>query len=539
MIADAELIRSEPHVQVGAILERDAEPILARWTQRAAIEQPNARRLHFDALRDHLPELLRAIGRSLAAGGNGDTDAHRPPAAVHGEQRWEAGWALPEVVRDYQILRLVLLDHLDEQLNRPLTPREHMAVGLALDEAIAASVASHAAFAEAEQRRRQTEREEHLKQHAATLADADRHKNEFLAVLGHELRNPLAPIRNALHLLRRRGDTETLAWVSDLIGRQVDNLTRLADDLLDVTRLARGKLSLRTARLDLADLVRTAVADHQPVFRAASRTLTADLPAAPAWVRGDAVRLAQVVGNLLSNALKFTDPGGTVAVRLTCDAAAGRAVLEVADDGIGIDPEFLPHVFRRFAQGDTDPGREPGGLGLGLAVVHGLVALHGGEATAASPGPGKGATFTVTLPLDGAAPANGGEPLTPTPAKLQVLVIEDNRDAADSLALLLQLFGHEVRVAYNGPDGVALAREAPPDVVFCDLGLPGKDGYAVARELKAAADGGMMLIALSGHGSDADRQRCQEAGFARHFVKPVDPEELKQLLEERVKSKQP
>jgi len=212
-------------------------------------------------------------------------------------------------------------------------------------------------------------------------------------------------------------------------------------------------------------------------------------------------------------------------------------VLEVQDDGIGIDPAFLPHVFRRFAQGDADPRREPGGSGLGLAVVQGLVALHGGDVRASSAGPRTGATFTVTLPVDADAPAVSDPTVAAAPAKLHVLVIEDNRDAADSLALLLQLFGHDVRVAYNGPDGVTLARDAAPDVVFCDLALPGKDGFAVARELRQVA-AEARLIALSGHGSEADIQRSQQAGFAQHFIKPVDPEELRRLLADFAKTKQ-
>jgi signal transduction histidine kinase/CheY-like chemotaxis protein len=531
MIADPESLRAEPFVQVGALLKRDVGLIVDRWCRRAAQEQPSAARVHHDTLRDHLPELLNVLGHSLASSGNGSARRHGE-AADHGGQRWQAGWSLAEVVRDYQILRLVVIEYLDENLGRPLTIRENLALNLVLDEAISDSVEQYARHREEEARSRQEEEAQRLRRHAAELADADRHKDEFLAVLGHELRNPLAPLRNALHLLRQRGDAATVTWAGDLMDRQVRHLTRLVDDLLDVSRIARGKLGLRRQRLDLTRMVRTAVEDRRALLEGAGRVVALALPAGPVWVHGDADRLAQVLDNLLVNAHKFTDRGGRVSVSVATDPASGRATVAVRDDGVGIDPALLPRLFRRYLQSEVDPERAQGGLGLGLALVKGLVELHGGSVAAHSAGLGQGSVFTVTLPAEAAPPP--AEPVD-TPPRTRVLVIEDNRDGADSLAVLLRLFGFEVRVAYAGAEGVAQARAEAPDVALCDLGLPGMDGYAVARALQAdPATAGVRLVAVSGHGTEAELRRCAEAGFLRHVLKPVEPEDLRKLLIELV-----
>src|SRR5581483_10689630 len=272
MIADAEALRSEPFEEVGALIDRGAETILDRWQRCSVAEQPNARRLHHADLRDHLPELLRALGETLASTGNGK--GHAPYAKRHGSERWEDGWSLEEVVRDYQILRRVLLEYLDQHLGRPLTLRENLAVGLALDEAISDSVERYARHrVEAAKRAEQAE-SDRLRRHAAELSAAERHKDEFLAVLGHELRNPLAPVRNAVTLLRQRGDAETVAWAGALMERQLGHLTRLVDDLLDTSRLARGKLSVRQERVDLAALVRSAGEDRRRLLTESGRALT-------------------------------------------------------------------------------------------------------------------------------------------------------------------------------------------------------------------------------------------------------------------------
>jgi signal transduction histidine kinase len=396
MAVDTNGVRSEPHVTIGTLIQRDAGVLIDRWSRRAVEEQPHAKRLHHEALRDHLPRLLRNLGRSLAASDAAQATRHRRPARRHGQQRWEEGWSLTEVVRDYQILRLILVEYLEEALERPLRSREAMAVGLALDEAIAASV--HAYVTQSERRAHAADAA--LRRQAERLQEADRRKDEFLAVMAHELRNPLAPLRNALQVLGLKGsDPATVAWAHEMMERQVQQLTRLVDDLLDVSRISQGKIILHRRRLDLARLARDAAEDRRVVITEAGLELVLDLPPGPVWVDGDPTRLAQVVGNLLQNAVKFTDPGGRVTVRVRLEEA-GRAALIVTDTGIGIEPEFLPRVFETFLQADRSLERSRGGLGLGLALVKGLVVeLHGGEVRAASEGVGRGAEFTVWLPL--------------------------------------------------------------------------------------------------------------------------------------------
>jgi CheY-like chemotaxis protein len=355
-------------------------------------------------------------------------------------------------------------------------------------------------------------------------------------MLGHELRNPLAPIRNALQILRLRGgEPATVTWSAELLDRQVRHMTRLIDDLLDVTRLGRGKMLLRRETVDLNQLVAATAEDHRLTLEAAGLKLQVEVPSEPLRVLGDPTRLAQVVGNLLHNAGKFTDPGGRVTVRAERDEQQGRAVVTVHDTGVGIPPELLPHLFERFTQGDSSSTRSRGGLGLGLALVKGLVELQGGEVRAVSDGPGHGATFTCWFPLaqESKAPRPAEAAAPPPVRRRRVLVVDDNRDATDSLRLLLEVRGHEVAVAYSGAKALETARQFRPELVLCDLGLPGMDGYAVARALKEeAALAGVRLIAVSGYGSPTEQRRCLEAGFERHLAKPVEPEELLQLLQE-------
>jgi signal transduction histidine kinase len=382
------------------------------------------------------------------------------------------------------------------------------------------------------QLQRLAEEAAHERQRAADLAEADRRKDEFLALLGHELRNPLTPIRNALEILRYRGDDPaTRDWARDLLDRQVAHLTRLVDDLLEVNRIARGKIKLELQRVDLAVLVRDTVQDHRAALEGAGLTVNLEVPGEPVWVRGDPTRLAQVLGNLLHNAGKFTEAGGGVTVRLT---AAARAEVSVRDTGIGIEPEMLPHVFEAFAQAEAGLSRSRGGLGLGLALVKRLVERQGGGVRAASAGRGQGAEVAFWLPLAPAATPAAAPP--PEPArdgarKRKVLIIEDNVDAAESLRLLLVLRGHEVTLAHSGPAGVQAARAQQPEVVLCDLALPGMDGFAVARALRGdPGTANARLIAVSGYGHDEDQQRGRDAGFDLHVLKPVDPAELEQLL---------
>jgi PAS domain S-box-containing protein len=364
----------------------------------------------------------------------------------------------------------------------------------------------------------------------AALADAARRKDEFMAMLAHELRNPLAPIRNALHILHLSGGAPAVVGqVREMMERQITHLGRLVDDLLDVSRLATGKVQLRRERLDLAAVARQAVLDHEPAFRKKGVAVGAASPPGPAWVSGDPTRLAQVLDNLLTNALKFTPAGGEVAVAV----AAGPPTLTVRDTGAGIDADMLPRLFEPFSQADRTLDRSPGGLGLGLAIVKGLAELHGGSVSAESHGLGGGATFTVTFPPAAEPPALAPGPgATPGPSTgRRVLVVEDNRDAADSLRMLLEVYGYEVAVAYTGPDGVRTATAYCPQVVVCDIGLPGLDGYGVAAALRRdPATAAMTLIALTGYGQDDDRRRAKEAGFDAHLTKPADPAALAALI---------
>jgi PAS domain S-box-containing protein len=363
------------------------------------------------------------------------------------------------------------------------------------------------------------------------LLEADRRKDEFLAMLAHELRNPLAPIRNAVEVMRRLvPDEPRLLQIREMIDRQVAHMARLIDDLLDVSRISRGKILLRSEPVDWTALVSAAVEDHRSLLESHGLRVVTELPAGPVWVNGDPTRLSQIVGNLLQNSNKFTNQGGRVDVRLE----AGRdAVLTVRDTGIGMEPEILARLFEPFSQADGSLDRSRGGLGLGLALVKGLVELHGGEVSAASPGVGQGSTFMVRLPLEppGAVRDRAGSP--GTGRALRILVVEDNRDAADSLGMMLELAGHTVEIAYTGREGLEAARSFSPEVALCDIGLPGgMDGYDLARALRQD-DGlsGIHLIAISGYGQEEDQRRARAAGFDRHLTKPVDPAFLLRALE--------
>jgi signal transduction histidine kinase len=367
------------------------------------------------------------------------------------------------------------------------------------------------------------------------LKEADRHKDEFLAVLAHELRNPLAPIRNAVEIMRRSALTDPqLAWSRDVIERQVKHLTRLVDDLLDVSRITRGNINLSREPVAVTTIVARAIETIQPLIADQRHELTVDVPEESLEVEGDLTRLTQVLGNLLNNAAKYTDPGGSIAV--SAQRVATDVEIRVRDNGIGIPPELLPRLFQLFTQVDGAAHRAQGGLGIGLALVRQLIQMHGGSVTAYSQGPGHGSEFLIRLPLRVRGyrnpPASSEEPLADAaPRGHRILLADDNRDALDSLATLLQCDGHEVHTAADGAEALEVAAACHPDVVLLDIGMPKLDGYEVARRIRAEPWGkSAVLIALTGWGQDEDRRRSREVGFDSHLVKPLDPEALSTLL---------
>ncbi len=366
----------------------------------------------------------------------------------------------------------------------------------------------------------------------AALREADRRKDDFLALLAHELRNPLAPVRNGLQVLNLTAPADdAMAETRAMMGRQLGQLVRLVDDLLDVSRISRGKLDLRLERVNVAAVVADAAEACRSLIEAKAHALTLNPGPEPVFVDGDAARLTQVVSNLLNNSAKYTPPGGRIRVGVAADAGAVRVT--VADSGIGIPQSMLPRIFDLFTQVDRTLDMSQGGLGIGLSLVRQLLELHGGTVTARSDGYGLGSEFTVQLPRCAApepaavSPAAAGRP----PARRRILVVDDNRDAADSLALMLQLMGHETHTGHDGLEAVALAAAHQPEVVLLDIGMPNLDGYGAARrirELPGAAD--IVLVALTGWGQEEDRRKSAAAGFNRHLVKPVDLAALQDVL---------
>jgi signal transduction histidine kinase len=514
MTLDPKILRSEQYPEVGRLIRSGADELVRRWEGRAIQELPNGHRTHAHDLRDHLPVFLARLADGLANVTPPDDRPHCGPAAEHGEQRWQTGWALGEVIRDYQILRVVLLDYLEEQLGRPLLLREVQALGLALDEAIGASVSTY------------------VRHRDEAQAQADRRKNEFLAVLGHELRNPLAPILTSVQVLRLLGTGDPrVVEARDIIERQTRQLTRLVDDLLDTTRIAQGKVELRRTTFDLAAAVSLAVQQTAPLFTAQGNHLSVELPEGPLAVHGDQARIVQVLVNLLNNAAKYTDRGGQVWLRAAREG--DEVVVRVRDTGIGIEANMLERVFNLFTQVEEATRRAQGGLGIGLTLVRQLVELHGGRVTAHSEGPGRGSEFVVRLPAGVAPPAAAPRAAAQGQsgvAARHILVVEDKADSRETLATLLRLLGHQVEEAATGPEGVRRALDTRPQVALIDLGLPQLDGYEVARQVRAALGASVLLVALTGHASEEHRNRTAEAGFDAHLAKPVELEQLEAVL---------
>jgi len=366
------------------------------------------------------------------------------------------------------------------------------------------------------------------------LQEADRRKDEFLAMLAHELRNPLAPIRNAAALIRYAAPgNPVLDSARGIIERQLGHLVRLVDDLLDVSRVSRGKITLQCGAVDLGLVARQALETARPQIEAKGHRLEFDAPATPVRVEGDFTRLVQVVGNLLTNAVKFTDPGGVIALSIDRSAATGEARIRIRDNGRGIEPASLPNLFDLFYQAERSLQRAEGGLGIGLSLVRSLVEMHGGRVEARSEGLGHGSEFIVWLPelREGDEPTAGARASIEKAApRLRVLVVDDNRDVADSCAMLLRVEGHEVEVCYDGADGVRLALERRPDVVLLDLGLPTVDGYSACREMRRGGLDRACIVAVTGYGREEDRLRSLEAGFDSHEIKPMDLSVLRRLM---------
>lgn len=378
---------------------------------------------------------------------------------------------------------------------------------------------------------------ERIRQEEA-LREADRRKDEFLATLAHELRNPLAPIRAALHLMARHdGAGAEYEEERAMAERQVVHLARLVDDLMDVARISKGKIDLRREVVDLATAVNQAVQTARPLIEERRHHLSVSLPEAPIRLEADPTRLEQVFWNLLNNAAKYTDPGGEIS--LTVEQEDGRVAVRVRDTGIGIEPAMVPRLFQMFVQVGEHRGHAQGGLGIGLGLVKSLVEMHGGSIEAHSAGPGTGSEFVVWLPtIPASAPGraepgrSGGSGASQPLPRRRILVADDNADAANSLGKLLSRFyGQDVRVAHDGPSALEVAREFRPEFALLDIGMPGMDGYEVARRLREMPEAeGAVLVALTGWGQDSDRQRSAQAGFDRHLVKPVEPEALRGLL---------
>ncbi len=377
--------------------------------------------------------------------------------------------------------------------------------------------------------------ESRLREQADELRSADQSKNEFLAMLAHELRNPLAPLRNAVHLLDRAG--ADVQEIVPIMRRQIEQLVRLVDDLLDAARISKGKIIVNKTVVDLEPSVRNAIESMQSLIQQRGHALLLEFPGGPLYVDGDSTRLTQMVSNILHNAAKYTPREGSI--RLAVSREDGDAVVRISHNGQGISAQMLPRVFDTFVQGDQSLARSAGGLGVGLALVRKLCELHGGSVTAASEGLGKGSQFTLRLPLVDAPALSAITRETAARSErrvsrsLRILVVDDNVDLVASTVALLEMWGHEVRELHNGSDVREVALAYRPDAILLDIGLPGMDGFAVAQQLSAIAElGSTRLIAMSGYGQERDRARAVSAGFEAHLVKPVQPGVLKALLED-------
>lgn len=381
------------------------------------------------------------------------------------------------------------------------------------------------------QRQQIARQRDELKAYADALKEADKRKDEFLAVLAHELRNPLAPIRYALEIMRKAPGEAASDEIRAMMERQVTHLVRLIDDLLDVSRLSRGKIDLRREHVTLQTVLQAAIEASQPVIKSGRHALTLDIPEEPLWLDADLTRISQVLSNLLNNAAKYTPENGRI--DLVVRSEDGDVVIAITDNGLGIPREMLPRIFDLFTQVENGASRSRGGLGIGLALARQLVDIHNGSLSAESAGPGQGSTFTVRLPLVQEAVSAEAAPNEAPAAgsSLKVLVVDDNISAAQTTARMLSLMNHEPSIAYDGLKAIETARAVQPDVIMLDLGMPGMTGYEVCRELrKDPAFAKTLIIAQTGWGQESDREKTRDAGFSYHMTKPINFSELSGLL---------
>jgi signal transduction histidine kinase len=525
MSTETAVIRAEPHTEIGTVIARDADLLVERWCQRALSEHPTAARVHYDVLRNHLGAFFRAMGRVLIQSGDGDPRKHRDRAIEHGEQRWDEGWSITELVRDYQLVQLTVLEHLETTLERPLGYREIMAVGVFIDDAVAAGIAAFVA-----------NRDLHIREKERLLREAqqeiDRRKDNFLALVTHELRDPLAPILNsarALALMLPDAAPPVIESVR-IIRRQARQLSRLLEDLSDLTRIAQGRLELRKTPVDVAEVIEQAVQTCAPVLKARAHSLALHVAPEVLLVHGDAGRLTQVVVNLLTNAAKYTPPGGQIIV--TATRQDHGIVARVRDTGVGIEPHMIEQVFDLYTRAKVPLEQSPDGLGIGLALVKQLVTLHGGTVEATSAGSGGGSEFVLTFPpYKGAAQSDSVTPTGPMSiGPRRLLVVEDDPDSRESLTALLRLMGHDVESAADGRGAIQLISSKSFDAALIDIGLPDLSGYEVAAQGREIVGDKVLLIALTGYGQSEHVKRALESGFDAHLVKPLDTTALGQLL---------
>jgi PAS domain S-box-containing protein len=517
------------------------DAVLARQAAEQLNEKLRASEQRFRAIVDALPAAVYATdGKGRVTHFNAAAAELSGRTPELGTSEWPASWKLhgaggTRLMQDESPMVRALADGREvagEQIviERPDGSRVTVIVNIRpLKDERGAVVGAVNCFYDITERMRV---EEELRESAVKLSDADRRKSEFLAMLAHELRNPLAPISHGLHILRASGeDSQTVKAVTDLMERQVDQLVGLVNDLLDVNRISRGRIELHPVRIDLKSIVMDAVEATRPLAERMEHDLAVTMPQEPIFLSADPLRLSQVLGNLLNNACKFSKGGGRIG--LSVEREGDDVVIRVRDNGIGIAADQLPLIFDLFMQADVSIERSVGGLGIGLALVKALVELHGGTVAAHSPGVGLGSEFVVRLPITMETPRP--QPAVPqaraTATAHRILVVDDNRDAANSLAMLLKLSGNEGHVAYDGIEAVEAAARVRPDLILMDIGLPRMNGYEAARRIREQPWGeSVVLVALTGWGQDEDRRKSKDSGFDGHLVKPVDLEALTALL---------